>query len=202
MGYFPFYMDIKNENCLVVGGGTVALRKVEKLLPFEPVIKVVAPVICRDIADLGVEMHRRAFDDSDLDDVFAVITATDCPELNRHIFELCRQRHILVNTVDDIHHCGFIFPAIVKRKNITIGISTEGKSPLYAQYLRQKTESIIDENCDKITDILSSCRQIIKREIPTEENRKKALEAILRLCIDNTDSVSETIIETIIGEYR
>ena len=77
MAYFPFYIDIENKKILVVGGGTVALRKIEKLTPFSPDITVVAPKICDEIKALNVKIIDRRFCDSDLDGAFCVVSATD-----------------------------------------------------------------------------------------------------------------------------
>ena len=137
MGYFPFFIDIKNKECIVVGGGTVALQKIEKLIMFEPKITVIAPEISDDILSIeGIRIIKRAFLDSDLDGVFFVITATNDGALNERIFRMCAEKSILVNTVDDKDKCSFIFPAIVKRENVTVAVSTSGKSPIYARYLR------------------------------------------------------------------
>lgn len=194
MGYFPFYMDIENKKCVVVGGGKVALRKIEKLIPFKPEIKVVAPEICEEIHNLsGIELQAREFSESDINGAFMVISATDDNTLNQHIFEICREKGILINTVDDREKCGFLFPALVKSKNVTIGISTEGKSPIYARFLRQKAENMLDDDCDRTIDILNACRKRIKSEIGFEENRKKAFERILKLCLENTDFDEEEI---------
>ena len=76
MAYFPFYIDIENKKILVVGGGTVALRKIEKLTPFSPDITVVAPKICDEIKALNVKIIDRRFCDSDLDGAFCVVSAT------------------------------------------------------------------------------------------------------------------------------
>ena len=127
MAYFPFYIDIKDKKILVVGGGKVALRKVEKLLQFEPKITVVAPFICDEIRKLGVSIIERKFIDSDIDDIFCAISATDDEVVNGHIFKLCSEKNILVNTVDDKDKCGFIFPALVNKNGITAGITSSGK---------------------------------------------------------------------------
>lgn len=137
MAYFPFYIDIENKKILVVGGGTVALRKIEKLTPFSPDITVVAPKICDEIKALNVKIIDRRFCDSDLDGAFCVISATDDETLNGRIFQLCNEKNILVNTVDDKEKCGFIFPAIASKNGITAGITTSGKSPIYAKYLKE-----------------------------------------------------------------
>lgn len=204
MGYFPFYIDIENKNCVVVGGGVVAFRKIEKLLPFNPVITVVAPKICDEILKISeIKICNRNFKDSDIINAFMVISATDDEELNQHIFELCNEKNILVNTVDDKKKCGFVFPALAKTKNITVGISTSGKSPLYARYLREKIENLIDENSDEITDILCRYRSLIKNEIKSEEKRKIAFEQILEICLHNDiNNIDEKQILHIVEELK
>lgn len=203
MGYFPFYIDIEDKKCVVVGGGTVALRKVEKLLPFKPQITVVAPEICNELSVMAeVKIVNREFRDDDIDDAFMVISATDDNHLNTHIFNLCKSKNILINTVDDKEKCGFIFPALVKKDNVTIGISTSGKSPLYSRFLREKIESSIDNNSNRIIDVLSQYRLLIKTEIKSEEKRKNAFEHILKLCLENIENVSEEQIFKIIEDFK
>ena len=203
MGYFPFCIDIKNKKCVVVGGGTVALQKIEKLIMFEPKITVIAPEISDDILSIeGIRIIKRAFLDRDLDDVFFVITATNDGALNERIFRMCAEKSILVNTVDDKDKCSFIFPAIIKRENVTAAVSTDGKSPIYARYLRKQIEKLLDERTDKIIEILSSVRSAIESEISTEENRKLAFEKILAIALDDTDDVTDEKIEKIIGDLK
>lgn len=136
MAYFPFYIDIENKKILVVGGGTVALRKIEKLTPFSPDITVVAPKICDEIKALNVKIIDRRFCDSDLDGAFCVVSATDDETLNGRIFQLCNEKNILVNTVDDKENAD-LFSCNCKQNGITAGITTSGKSPIYAKYLKE-----------------------------------------------------------------
>ena len=110
MGYFPFFTDISGRRCVVIGGGRVALRKIQKLVPFGPDITVVAPRISDDIIPLVSNAVRREFEESDLDGAFMAIAAADDRALDKRIFELCTRRGVLVNSVDDIEHCGFVFP--------------------------------------------------------------------------------------------
>lgn len=203
MGYFPFFIDIENKKCVIVGGGKVALRKIEKLLPFNPKITVIAPDICDEIKNKKtINILQRNFDDSDIENAFMVISATDDNNLNAHIFELCQKNNILINTVDNKEKCGFIFPALVKKENLTVGISTSGKSPIYAKFLRKKIESSIDEKCDETIDILNKYRNLIKSEINSEENRKKAFERILALCLENGNNIYEKEIKNIVEDFR
>lgn len=203
MGYFPFFIDIENKKCVIVGGGNVALRKIKKLLPFNPKITVIAPEICDEIKENNkVNILQRNFADSDIENAFMVISATDDNSLNAHIFELCQKNNILINTVDNKEKCGFIFPALVKKENLTVGISTSGKSPIYAKFLRKKIESSIDEKCDETIDILNKYRNLIKSEINSEENRKKAFERILALCLENGNNIYEKEIKNIVEDFR
>lgn len=185
MGYFPFYIDIENKKCIIVGGGKIALQKLRKIILFNPDITVIAPNICDEIKKIGVKTECRKFIDKDIKNAFMVISATDDEKLNAHIFELCRAENILVNTVDDKEKCGFIFPSIIKKEDVTVGITTSGKSPLYAKYLRQQIEDVLDGINPEIIEILSKYRPIIKAKINSEYLRKRANEKILDLCINS-----------------
>lgn len=203
MGYFPFFVDIKDKRCVVVGGGNVALRKVEKLLPFEPDIAVIAPTVCSELKSInGIEIAEREFLDSDIDSAFMVISATDNAALNAHIFSICRERKIPVNTVDDLEKCGFIFPALVHKNNITVGITTSGKSPLYARFLREQTEEMLSERSLEIMEIMGKYRPVIKEKFDTEEKRKNAAEAVLKLCVTGGELPSDETINALLEELK
>ncbi|MBR2176444.1 MAG: bifunctional precorrin-2 dehydrogenase/sirohydrochlorin ferrochelatase [Clostridia bacterium] len=198
MQYFPFYTDIEGKLCVIVGGGTVALRKAEKLLPFRPKIKVIAERVCAGLLDIpDIEIRLRKFLYSDINSAFMVIAATDDRVLNGEIYRLCSEKNIFVNTVDDKENCGFIFPALVKGENFTVAVSTSGKSPLYARYLREKIEKTIEDDSDEIIDLLSSCRELVKEKISGEEKRKAVFERILKQYIEDKSSID---IEKIIKE--
>ncbi len=182
MGYFPFYIDIKDKNCLIIGGGKVALRKAEKLLGFEPNITVVSPNVCDElISNNNIKIISRRFSFCDLDGMYMVICATNDKTLNKAVYSECRKRGIHVNSVDEKEHCSFIFPALAVSKNVTIGISTSGKSPLYSRYLREKSEELIAGNCDELIDALYDFRDYVKRSIDDEEVRKKTFERLLQM---------------------
>ena len=199
MGYFPFFVDVENQNCLVVGGGVVALRKIEKLLPFNPNITVVSPKVHKEILSIkNINIIKRKFDFNDLKEKSFVITATDDKVLNKEIYNSCEENNIPVNTVDDKDNCSFIFPALARNNGVTVAISTSGKSPIYAKYLRKKIESLIQDS-ESIVDNLSKYREKIKNEISLEENRKVAFEKLLEHSLSN-ESITDDLVDKIIKD--
>lgn len=199
MGYFPFFVDVENQNCLVVGGGVVALRKIEKLLPFNPNITVVSPKVHKEILSIeNINIIKRKFDFNDLKEKSFVITATDDKVLNKEIYNSCKENNIPVNTVDDKDNCSFIFPALARNNGVTVAISTSGKSPLYAKCLRKKIENLIQDS-ESIVDNLSKYREKIKNEISLEENRKVAFEKLLEYSLSN-ESITDDLVDKIIKD--
>ena len=178
MGWFPFFVQLEGARGLLVGGGRVAPRKAEKLLPFGAQLTVGAPCICPPLAALpGLTLCRRAFADSDLSPApDFVIAATGDRALDRRIAALCRTRRILVNVVDDPAACGFYFPALVQRGRLCIGISTGGASPTAAAWLRQKIEALLPPGFDGILDRLAARREAVKAEGGSEAKRAERLQ--------------------------
>ena len=163
MGYFPFFIDITGQKGLIVGGGAVALRKAEKLLPFGPALTAAAPEFLPGFAALpGLTLVRGPFRPELLEGVSFVIAATDDREVNREISRLCRARNILVNAVDDREACTFLFPALVQRGPLTAGISTGGASPAAAAWVREQIEEIVPPGFDKILSFMENLRPALK----------------------------------------
>ena len=160
MAWFPFFIQLEGARGLLVGGGRVACRKAEKLLPFGARLTVVAPEICAELAGMaGLTLCRRPFADSDLDPApdFVIAAAGD-RALNRRIAALCKARRILVNVVDDPAGCGFYFPALVQRGRLTVGISTGGASPTAAAWLRRRLEAELPPGFARVLDRLAARR--------------------------------------------
>jgi siroheme synthase-like protein len=133
-GYLPIALDLHGRRCLVVGGGAVAARKIESLLQAgASEVAVVAPEVRAEIADLAtaarVEVAGRGFVPGDLDGVFLVMAATDDPEVNRVVAAAARERGVLVNAADDPAACDFIMPAVVRRGNVAVAVTTEVPAP-------------------------------------------------------------------------
>lgn len=202
MAYFPFFADIENMNILVAGGGTVALRKIEKLLPFSPAITVAAPQIDGEIAALGVKLIHSEFKTEMLDGVKAVIAATDSKEVNRSIACLCRERSIPVNAVDDREQCSFIFPALVKKGELTVGISTSGASPSAAIWLKEQINALLPDSLPLILDYLESLRPIIKDRVKSEQRRGEIFKELFALCLETGGVPEDGTLNKILREEQ
>ena len=197
MGYFPLCVDISNKNCVVVGGGSTAARKIEKLLLFNSKITVIAPEICEEISKMkNIKIIKRKFEDNDLEGAFIVVGATNDNKINRQISQICRQKNIPVNIVDDPKNCSFYFPSIVRKNNITVAVSTDGEAPIIARFLREKIEKIIDDDLIEISENLAECRKKIRNEFQKENVRKLILEDFFERCLrgeipENIDDFAE-----------
>ena len=205
MSYFPFFVEIRDEKCLVVGGGIVALRKIEKLLPFGADITVVSPAFCAEIEKMeDIRKVQRPFDKKDIEGMLFVIGATDDENVNAEISAFCREKNIPVNIVDDPAKCTFFFPALVKRGEFVAGISTGGGSPLAAQYIRKKVEDAVPEGFDRVVEVLSAVREQVKAEVPDIKIREKIFKEIFALALEKEGNITETEMNEIIrkeGEH-
>ena len=162
MSYFPFFIDLEGKEGLVIGGGSVALRKVEKLLPYGPKLTVIAPEILPEIKKHeGISCMEIPFTASALEGKNFVIATSDHARVNHEAARLCRERGILVNVVDDKEACTFLFPALVKRGELSVGISTGGASPSAAVYVKEQIDQLLAEDFGEILDELAALRPLV-----------------------------------------
>ena len=158
MAFFPMFVDLDGKNVLIVGGGRVAARKVEKLLPFGCTITVVSSRIREEIYAMGVQTLLRDFTDADMEKRDVVIAATDDPELNTRVCNLAKAKGIPVNSVDDKKNCTFLFPSLVKRGKLTVGVCSSGSSPSMAKWVRTQAEAALPARTEEILDYLDDLR--------------------------------------------
>jgi len=179
MPVFPLFVELNGKKCVVIGGGEIAARKIEILLEFNACVEVIAPEICSRILQLSNEFEcvikKQKFDDKLLEDAFLVIAATSDSVVNEEVYNVAMQKKILVNVVDDIGKCTFIFPSIVKRDDLVIGISTSGKYPALSKKIREEIEKKLPEDFGKLLKELSEYRESIKINVKDFEKRKKLL---------------------------
>ena len=158
-----------------------------------------SPKISTEILRLNVNTINREFADGDLENVFCVISATDDEQVNAHIFDLCSAKNILVNTVDDKEKCGFIFPALVQKNSVTVGITTSGKSPIYAKYLKEQFLNMLENTNSDTAETLWQYREYIKENTADEELRKKVFSALMSMCLCGKN-IDVDVVDKIIKE--
>lgn len=172
---YPINLDVEGKLCLVVGGGRVALGKVKELLRCGAEVKAVAPSICDELSELAeqppapLQLLRRHYAASDLDGCLVAIAATGDSAVNRQVFQDGHRQGVLVNSADDPQNCHFTLPARLRRGDLLITISTAGRSPAMASWLRQRIEASLDHNTDQMLQLAAEVREEIQAQgIPTE----------------------------------
>ncbi|MGD8672493.1 MAG: siroheme synthase CysG [Thiogranum sp.] len=184
MDFFPVFLDLENRNCLVVGGGRIAARKVALLLRAGAAVQVVAPQLCNELAGLandGRVVHlRREFADADIEGKVLVIAATDREAVNRRISELATARNIPVNVVDQPELCSFIVPSVIDRSPVQVAVSTGGSSPVLARLLRARLESYVPAAYGRLARLVESFRERVKQRFSRVEQRRQFWENALQ----------------------
>ena len=188
MRYFPFFSDISSKTFLIIGGGPVALEKVNRLRRFTQDIIVIAPrtqiegeptqVPRKGAGKVQILCKEYSREDLALGDY--VVAATGLRDVDRKIAADCRELGIPVNVVDDREYCDFIFPSVVKRDSLTVAISTSGTSPAYARQLRERADLSV--------------------RIPDQKERAAAYRKILAALIESGNDLTDEEIERIIEE--
>jgi precorrin-2 dehydrogenase/sirohydrochlorin ferrochelatase len=182
----PLYMTavkLKGRRCLVVGGGEIALEKVEGLLLCDGDVHVVAPQIIPELARYAAEgsitWDQRIFHDGDLDGAFLAVAATNDTDVNIAVSEGAERRAMLVNVVDVPPLCNFILPAIVRSGPLAIAISTAGASPALAKRMKREIAESYGEPYARLAVILNDHRGWAKGTLPTYQDRKEFFEGIV-----------------------
>ena len=167
---YPVNLVLAGRQCLVVGGGNIALRKVEGLLSCGARVRVVAPRIIPELRMLAeVTFDERRWRLEDLAGVWLVIAATDDPAVNRAVYQAGERERIWVNGADDPANCSFTLPSVVRRGDLQIAVSTGGRSPALASWLRRRLEGEIGPEYSDLLEILATERDGLKAAgVPTE----------------------------------
>ena len=191
MAYFPMMVELKNKPVLVIGAGEEGTKKVDVLYEFGCRITLVAKEASEEAVKKAAKYLNREFEDGDItEDYILVVSATDDRELNKHISELAGRYRIPVNVVDDTELCSFIFPAIVKDKDVVVSVSSGGKSPYVAQYIKKAVIEHMPENIGIINDKMGEYRQTAKRDIEDVSERRKYLKDKLDELLKDQDRIT------------
>jgi siroheme synthase-like protein len=180
--YYPILLRMNGKRCLVVGGGTVALRKVQTLIEHGADIVIVSPDICPELKQLSkdgvVRAVARDYKPEDLNDVYLTVAATDDSTVNEKVAAEAKKLGILINVVDKPDISDFIVPSYFRRGDIIVAVSTCGRSPALARKIRSELESELKAEYAQLAIIASEVRSELKEAGVTvsAENWQKALD--------------------------
>ncbi len=200
MTLFPFFLDLTGKQILIIGGGSVAAGKVKHLLPFTTDITILAPENSIPLQGKMKLIERKyRFGDIALGDI--IIGATSDRAVNQQIAAEASEAGKPVNIVDDPALCSFIFPSLVKRGDLTVGISTNGKSPVAAQYVRRQVEKAIPDAMEDIIDKMGELRKRIPKLISDGKVRAKLYRELFEIMAEENRVLSEEEIQKMINDY-
>lgn len=174
--YYPVYIQLRDQPCVVIGGGKIAEGKVEGLLAVQAKVTVIAPDLTLHLQHLAEQKQiiyiSRKYQSGDLTGAFMVICATDQTEINHQVWQEASANHQLVNVVDDTPRCNFIAPSILRKGDLTIAISTSGKAPALAVRLKERLQREIGPEYERFLELAGKLREPLAQHVPDFETRK------------------------------
>ena len=219
MARFPLFIDISAMTCLVFGGGKVALRKIETLLRYDAPIQVVSAAVDPEIARIlpperihlmdislpGEESLEPGSSGTEqknspeywLERADLVIASTNDREVNHYIAALSKERGIPVNVIDAPEECSFLFPSIVKKGEISIGINTDGQSPIVSKKVRQEIEKAVPDYYGEIAAQLGDVKDYVKATFSEESHRRAVLKEAAEKAFTRKGPLTEEELEEI-----
>ena len=212
MAYFPMMTDLSDKTCLLVGGGPVAAHKLRILAGFGASFRIVATLISEELLGCVKEIFdeetdsngqpeinilERPFQDMDLEGADLVIVAVrENPSLGNHISALCKERKIPINVVDDPVASTFIFPAMLRRGDLLIAVSTGGKSPTAAGIIKERITESVPEMYGQLIDSMGEIRGYVIEHVE-EHRRKEVFRHIFEYMEEHDGELSEKELEQI-----
>jgi len=185
MGFdYPVSLNITAKTCLVIGGGNVALRKVNTLLQADGNVYIISRQLSQGLQKLvddkrvkwiGEEINYELLKKS-----YLVIAATNCRDVNRQIADFCNKNSILVNVVDSLEESSFIVNSYFKQGDLTLTVTTNGKSPALAKKIKTDLMNLFGPEYALFIEILAEAREIAKNSIEDEKKRNDFFNELVR----------------------
>jgi precorrin-2 dehydrogenase/sirohydrochlorin ferrochelatase len=177
MSFYPICLDLEAKRCIVVGGGNVAERKIQGLLSCSAQVIVISPELTDRLklqhADGMIEWLARGYQQGDLAHAFLVIAATDDEKIQKLVYQEATTNNLLLNVADVPHRCNFILPATARQGDLSVSVSTGGKSPALARKIRMELEKRYGPEYRILVDILGGLRpEILDSGLPQQENEQ------------------------------
>jgi siroheme synthase-like protein len=196
------FINLENKKVIVLGGGRTALRKVNTLLHFNCKIAVIAPKICDELKNTKkVSTHEMNLAMEVLDNADMVVAATSKDDINIKIGNYCNAKKIPVNVADNPELSSFLFPGIVARDDLIIGITTGGKSPSISKEIRSMIDRFIPQEYGNLTRKMAAYREIVMLNIKDSYLREMALEEIVKMAINHKCILDDKKANKIIEKY-
>jgi siroheme synthase-like protein len=206
--YYPVYIQMRDQPCVVIGGGKIAEGKVDGLLAAEARVTVISPDLTPHLHDLAATGHilyiSRTYQPGDLSGAFLVICATDQVEINHQVWQEATDNRQLVNVVDDTPRCNFIAPSTLRKGDLTIAISTSGKAPALAVRLKERLQEEIGPEYERFLTLAGELREPLAHHVPDFETRKALWyelvdSGILDVLAQGDETAAREIISRVVG---
>ena len=182
MEYLPIFINLRQKKCLVVGGGSVALRKINLLLKAQTKIECIALDFCDDLIALSksndIDLVTKHFEPEDIQNHSVIISATNDKSLNIQVSKMAHEFRIPVNVVDSPDLSSFIMPSIVDRSPVVIAVSSAGRAPVLARIIRAKLETIIPSAYGELAEMAGQFREKVKQRFNNIKDRRQFWEEI------------------------
>ncbi len=200
---FPIYVDLVARRVLVVGGGKVAERKIASLIEAGATVTVVSPHATPAIeANAQLRWHRRGYRRGEMASYSLAFAATDDPAVNAQVASDGIAANVFVNSADDAPNCSFILPAVARGGDLRVAISTNGKSPAMARWLRQRIDRQIAETYSGLLDVLAEVRNEAKHNLsnPSAELWNAAVDdQLLELVASGNSAAARSTLRSRLG---
>ncbi|HEY3129380.1 MAG TPA: bifunctional precorrin-2 dehydrogenase/sirohydrochlorin ferrochelatase [Acidobacteriota bacterium] len=180
---YPVSLNLQGKTCLVIGGGAVAEKRVKSLLQCGALVRLVSPQLTPALSRLArhgsVSWIKDVFREEHIGAPQVVVGATDDRTANHWIYQLAKKRHCLVNLADDPPHCDFHLPAVVRRGNLALAVSTDGQSPAFAAWVAKLLDRLLDRGAGKVLARYARLRPRMKALYPGMRQRAEAWQCVL-----------------------
>ena len=168
MSYFPIVLEMTGRRCLVIGGGVVAERKIAGLLEVGAAVTVISPKVTEAIShwskNNSIQLEGRRYRIGDLTGYPLVFVATGAAEVNDLVYQEGKRCGAWMNAADDPAHCDFILPAVIRRGDLTVAISTGGASPAATRAIREELEGYFTDDYVQLVQVAAEVRTELKEK--------------------------------------